>query len=102
MVLFACAVVLATSIESLHAQTIEQMRADSLFSRAVIKALDNRDCHLALRLTEERETVVRMEAKTLMRDPHFRATVLNPQLSYLVDQIYQLQRRKTILSKECK
>jgi hypothetical protein len=100
-VLLACASILTLSAEDLHAQTIEQQRSEGEFVRALIRAQDANDCHLALRLIDKREGIVQSQLREFNRNRDRRAFAPNRRRTYLLEQIRGLENRRAVMSREC-
>lgn len=100
-VLIACAAILTLSAADLQAQTLEQLRSEGAFGRALIQARDANDCRLALNLIDKREDLVRYQLNELNRNRGRRTLALDRQKTYLLEQIRGLEKRRAIMSREC-
>jgi hypothetical protein len=97
-----CSILLTLSAERLHAQTAAQRWSEGAFLRTLIRAEDAKDCHLALRLLDEREAVIKSQALEFGRNRDRSTPASESERMYLYEQIRGLESRRVILSRECR
>jgi len=85
------------------AQTREQLRAEGEFIRAVIRALDAKDCKLAIRLIDKRQADLRLQAQERTQGKSMRDGIKSDgDLRYLAAQMEGLTNRRAIMARECR